>query len=107
MGAIAGLPTGKVKYVSFTPNPYKKSNAPLFLQSGFYEEELKCNTSRFGNLATIESAYQYRFEPKGKVIQRGINYFTLVNSEGRWWINNLMWQDEDEKNKLPAIMEKK
>lgn len=107
MGAVVRSSSGKVKYVSFTPTRYKRSNAPVFLQSGFYEEELKRNTTKFGNLATIESAYQYRFEPGGKVIHRGINYFTLVNSEGRWWITNLMWQDEDEKNKLPAEGEKK
>ena len=107
MGAVVSSPSGKVKYVSFTPNHYKRSNAPNFLQSGFYEEELKRNTTKFGNLATIESAYQYRLDLSGKVMQRGINYFTLVNSEGRWWISNLVWQGEDEKNKLPTEMEKK
>ena len=105
MGTVAEPTTGEAKFISFTPNHYKQSNAPAFLKSGFYEEELKRNIWQFGHLATVKSAFQYRFAPGGKVIQRGINYFTLVNAEGRWWINSLVWQDENEKIG-PAAMEK-
>jgi hypothetical protein len=76
------------------------------MQSGFYEEELNRKVSQFGNISSVVSSYQYRTEENGKVAQRGINYFTLVNSEGRWWIANLSWQDEDAENKLPKEMEK-
>jgi hypothetical protein len=81
-------------------------NSPFFMQSGFYEEELKRNVSQFGNIATVESGFQYRLTPGGKVEQRGVNYFTLVNSDGRWWILSINWQDEDTNNKLPNSMEK-
>ena len=45
-------------------------------------------------------------QPDGKIEKRGINYFTLVNSDGRWWIANLSWQAEDDTFKLPVEMEK-
>jgi hypothetical protein len=106
MGAVGKSPTGMAQFRSFTPADYKRMNAPFFTQSGFYEEELKRNVSQFGNVATVESSYQYRLTPGGKVEQRGINYFTLVNSGGRWWILNLSWQDEDDNLKLPSALEK-
>jgi hypothetical protein len=48
----------------------------------------------------VQSAYQYRLTKGGKIEQRGVNYFTLVKSGGRWWIANLVWQDEDKDNPL-------
>lgn len=106
MGAIGKDATGQPKFTGFSPNDYKRSNAPFFMQSGFYETELKRNVSQFGNVATVESSYQYSTTPGGKVEQRGVNYFTLVNSGGRWWISNLIWQDEEGTLKLPATLEK-
>jgi hypothetical protein len=106
MGAVSKAPAGQSQYKAFTPEEYRKMNSLFFMQSGFYEEELKRNVSQFGNVATVESAFQYRLTPGGKVEQRGVNYFTLVNSGGRWWIVSINWQDEDANNKLPTSMEK-
>lgn len=104
MGAVVNTPSG-AQYRSFTPGEYQKNNAPLFTQTGFYEEELKRNVRQFGNVAIVESSYQYRLSPGGKVEQRGVNYFTLVRSNGRWWISNLIWQEEEKGLALPAELE--
>jgi len=103
MGAIAATPAGP-QFKPMTPEAYQKGNAPFFQQSGFYEEELKRNVRQFGNVAMVESAYQFRLEKGGKVEQRGINYFTLVRSGGRWWITSLVWQDETKDLPLPKDM---
>ncbi|TCZ64592.1 DUF4440 domain-containing protein [Flaviaesturariibacter aridisoli] len=97
MGASA--PGGR--YQDFTPAQYARMNAPAFEQQGFYEEELGRQVQQFGNVATVASSYQYRFTPGGKVEQRGVNYLTLVKSNGRWWIANLSWQDEEGGLTLP------
>jgi|GEM_PF-50854 len=107
MGAVVMSPAGQPEFHSITPQSYQKSNGPFFSQNGFYEEELKRNVMQFGNVATVQSAYQFRFTPAGKVEQRGVNYFTLVKSNGRWWISNLTWQDEEKDLRLPAELEKK
>jgi hypothetical protein len=104
MGAVSKTANGQSQYRAFTPAEYTKMNSPFFMQSGFYEEELKRNVYQFGNIATVESAFQYRLTPGGKVEQRGVNYFTLVNTDGRWWILSINWQDEDSNLKLPAAM---
>ena len=106
MGAMTTMPTGQTVFHALTPQGYQKSNAPFFLQNGFYEEELKRKVMQFGNVATVQSSYQFRFKPDGKVEQRGVNYFTLVKSNGRWWISNLVWQDEEKDLPLPAELQK-
>jgi predicted metalloprotease with PDZ domain len=107
MGSIAMTPAGQANFRSSTPQNYQKANAPFFLKNGFYEEELKRDVMQFGNVATVQSSYQFRFTPDGKVEQRGVNYFTLVRSNGRWWISNLVWQDEEKDLPLPAGLQKK
>ena len=106
MGAIVVTPQGQKAFHSITPQSYQRSNAPFFQQSGFYEEELQRQVLQFGNVATVQSSYQFRFAPSGKVEQRGVNYFTLVKSDNRWWIANLTWQDEEKDLPLPAALQK-
>lgn len=91
MGAVVKSATGG-SFRSFTPAEYRKNNEPFFMQSAFYEEEVKRNVSETGNVASVTSAYQFRFSSGGKVEEKGTNYFTLVKSDGRWWIENLTWE---------------
>ncbi|GAA4322841.1 peptidase M61 [Flaviaesturariibacter amylovorans] len=105
MGASVQTPNG-AKFFGMTPEEYERGNGPLFQKQGFYEEELKRTVQQFGNVAHVQSAYQFRFTPGGKIEQRGINYITLVKSDGRWWIANLSWQDEEKDLPLPKEMER-
>jgi hypothetical protein len=107
MGTIATTQDGKKIFHSLTPTEYQKANAPFFAQSGFYEEEIKRNINQYGNVASVQSSYQYRLSPGGKIEQRGVNYFTLVKSGGRWWIANLTWQDEEKDLPLPKELDTK
>ncbi|HET7896634.1 MAG TPA: hypothetical protein VFL47_03175, partial [Flavisolibacter sp.] len=104
MGASVVQQAGDAVFRSFTPTEYQQRNAPFFLQNGFFEEELGREKNEFGNLVQVRSAYQFRFTPQGKVEQRGVNYFTLVKAQGRWWISQLVWQDESNAAPLPAAM---
>lgn len=107
MGAIVNTSGGKKLFQSVTPENYQKSNAPFFAKSGFYEEELRRNVQQYGNVASVQSSYQFRFVPGGRVEKRGVHYFTLVKSDGRWWIANLSWQDEEKDLPLPEELDKK
>lgn len=107
MGAVVQPASGQPVFRSITPESYRRGNAPHFDKNGFYEEELNRKVMQFGNIATVQSAYQFRFTPGGKIEQRGVNYFTLVKNNGRWWISNLVWQDEGKDLPLPAELLKK
>jgi hypothetical protein len=106
MGAAVKTPGGDA-FRSFTPAEYQKMNAPQFAQSGFFEEELNRKVMQYGNVASVQSAYQFRFQPNGPVEQRGVNYITLVKSEGRWWVANISWQGETKDLPLPVDLQKK
>jgi predicted metalloprotease with PDZ domain len=101
LGATSGA---EGVFNSFSPAEYKKMNSPLFMQTGFFEDELGRTASQYGNIAQVQSAYQYRFTPDGPVAQRGVNYFTLVKSNGRWWIRSIVWQPETKDNPIPATL---
>ena len=102
MGASVQRVNGTTVFRTFSPADYQKNNAPHFQQRGFYEEELGREVKQFGNLAHVQSAYQYRLAPGAKVEKRGVNYFTLVKADGRWWITQLIWQEENKDNPIPA-----
>jgi hypothetical protein len=43
----------------------------------------------------------------GPVAQRAKNYFTLVKLNGRWYVSNLVWQDEGPQNPIPEELLRK
>lgn len=102
MGAVLVRPDGNVVFRSFTPAEYQRNNGPMFTQSGFFEEELGRQMTQFGNLAHVQSAYQYRLSQGGKVEKRGVNFITLVKADNRWWIAEIVWQEEGAGNPIPA-----
>ncbi len=107
MGIAAKNTDGSIKFKSFTPETYQKNNSPLFTRLGFYEEEIGRTLSDYGTIAQVQSAYQYRFEKDAPVKERGVNLITLVKSQGRWWIANIVWQGETKDNPLPSSLLKK
>lgn len=107
MGAISGTPSGEAVFKSLTPVSYQKTSGAFFRKNGFFEEELGRNIQQFGNVANVQSSYQFRFTKDGKIEQRGVNFFTLVKSKGRWWISNLAWQNENKDLPIPPDLEKK
>ncbi len=107
MAVVMQRPTGAAVFRSFTPAEYQKNNGPFFLQEGFFEEELGREVKQFGNLAHVQSAYQYRHVQGGKIEKRGINYLTLVRADDRWWISDIVWQEEGKDNPIPSEMIKR
>ena len=94
-------------FFSFTPLQYQQNNTPLFEKSAFYEEEVGRTQSLFGNLASVQSGYQFKMEEKGKIIGNGVNYISLVKANGRWWITSLSWQQTDKMTLMPVSLKSK
>lgn len=104
MSSLSPARSGQLAYVSMTPEEYRDKNAPFFNQNGFWEEELGRQETRFGELASVMSAYQFRLQKEGEPAQRGVNSLQLVYDQGRWWIANIIWNTEREDNKIPASL---
>lgn len=100
MGATIVDKDGNRVFYSFTPEQYILNNDAFLKKNDFYEEELGNKMQIFGGLAQVYSAFQYRFSKEGKVEARGVNCIQLIKEKGRWWITNLVWEDESEQNKI-------
>lgn len=74
---------------------------PVFARDGFYESELARSSEQFGQIAHVFSTYESRHAQGEQPFQRGINSIQLINDGQRWWVQQLVWQAESEKNPLP------
>ncbi len=82
---------------------YIETTSAYFREHSFYEIEIARRTERFGNIAHAFSTYESRHnvddpEPFG----RGINSIQLFHDGERWWIINMLWDNEREDNPMPA-----
>ncbi len=84
-----------------TIEDYITRTTPVFAKEGFYESELARTSEKFGQIAHVFTTYEARHAPGEKPFIRGINSLQLVNDGQRWWISQLLWQPEGEKNPLP------
>jgi len=70
-------------------------------ENDFYETEIMRKTHAYGNLLQAFSTYETRTDPDGAPIARGINSIQLLKKDGRWWIVNMMWDNESRNNPIP------
>jgi hypothetical protein len=98
---------GNVAYHAITPAEYEISFTKNIPQRGFFEREISNITESYGNIVHVFSTYETREEKNGKVTMRGINSIQLLKSNDRYYIMNIFWSGETEKNPLPEKYLKK
>jgi hypothetical protein len=81
---------------------FARENADFFRRNNFYEVEIARRTDLFGNIAQVFSTYEARSEAEGAAFNRGINSIQLFHDGKRWWVVNMLWDNEREDNPLPA-----
>lgn len=94
--------TGKFGLYIGTIEQYIAASSPIMEKEGFFEKEIAQRREIFGNVAHVFSTYQSFYKADDKTpFERGINSFQLYNDGTRWWILNILWQDETEDFKIP------
>jgi len=80
---------------------FRASTVELLADKPFYEAETERITRRFGQIASVLSAYEARDKPDArKVLFRGINMIHLWHGAlqpgeaERWWIMSIIWDNE-------------
>lgn len=68
---------------------------------GFAEEQVAAKTERYGDIAHVFSTYQKHFHGDSRILGRGINSIQLVRHDGRWWVTQIAWDEEDGAGPLP------
>lgn len=100
--AVGTRPDGKTPATTMTVDDYIGRVTKPFADAGFYETELTRTSESFGPIMHVFSTYESRHAPAdAKPFQRGINSIQLYNDGERWWIVNLLWRAESDKNPLP------
>lgn len=98
MGVVFKNKNGEEVFKSFTPEDYIKNNNDFLLKNGFTEKEIHRTTNQYTNLVQVFSTYEFVADTK---TQRGINSIQLIKQNNRWYIFSLIWEEENENNKIP------
>jgi hypothetical protein len=81
---------------------YIALTSSFFHEQGFFEWEIARRVDQFGNIAHVFSTYEARHAPNEIVpFKRGINSIQLFFDGKRWWIMNMLWDNERKDNPLP------
>ena len=101
------IPSGKNKYGEYkirylSPTDYINSSGSWMKENGFIEKEINRKVETFGNIAHVFSTYEaFTSNTDKKPFMRGINSIQLYNDGDRWWIINVYWTQETQKNPIP------
>lgn len=103
------IPTGKrsdgttVSRRVMSVEEYITTSGPVLEKSGFFEKEISRTTEQFGNIVHLFSTYESRRKADdASPFMRGINSIQLWNDGHRWWIINILWQNESPEFPIPA-----
>jgi hypothetical protein len=100
--AVGMRPDGSSPATTMTVDDYIGRVTKPFNDAGFYETELARSSEGFGRIVHVFSTYESRHAPAdARPFQRGINSIQLYNDGKRWWIVNLLWHAESDKQPLP------
>ena len=100
--AAADKPATNGDAVLFTPDTYVERDDPVFKTMSFFERTVANRIETFGNLTSVWSTYESRHDPKdAQPFARGINSLQIVHAQGRYWIANIIWDDERQGLTLP------
>ncbi|HEX5054363.1 MAG TPA: hypothetical protein VFZ65_21470 [Planctomycetota bacterium] len=95
--------TGGVRAVHLTVEDYVQRSGPMLEQNGFFEHEIARRVETLGDMAHVWSTYEGR---KGKDDEqpflRGINSIQLVREQGRWFVLQILWEQEADAGPIPA-----
>ncbi len=71
----------------------------------FSEVELSHEAVVVGNVARLTSVYQFSWiSPTESKTGRGVNFFTVINENGRWQIMSIVWDNERAGLQLPKSL---
>ena len=96
MGAVSPGEDGQGRGRVITLDDYIERPGPWLVENGFTERPTRTETTIYGELAYVRSAYEGVNGVTGEVFVTGVNFITLFKIEGEWKIASLLWRSADE-----------
>lgn len=103
------IPTGKrsdgstISRRVMSVEEYITTSGPVLEKNGFFEKEISRTIEQFGNIVQVFSTYESRRKADdASSFMRGINSIQLWSDGRRWWVINILWQNESPEFPIPA-----
>jgi len=95
MGAVSPGEDGQGQGRVITLDEYIERSGPWLVENGFTERPTRTETTIYGELAYVRSAYEGVNGATGEVFVTGVNFITLFKVEDEWKIASLLWRSAD------------
>ena len=97
-----GVDDGRPWIKAMTAEEYRVNASELLRDRPFFEVEIGRSIQRFGNIAHVLSTYEAREHPDDPAVERrGVNSIQCYHDGERWWIVNMIWDNERPGLRLP------
>ncbi|GLK53119.1 hypothetical protein [Maricaulis virginensis] len=96
MGAVSPGEDGQGRGRVITLDDYIERSGPWLVENGFTERPTRTETTIYGELAYVRSAYEGVSGVTGEVFVTGVNFITLFKIEGEWKIASILWRSADQ-----------
>jgi hypothetical protein len=100
-------PDGVIHVRPSSVEDYVRLGSNYFLKNGFFEKPMVSRVETFGNVAQVFSSYESRHALGEAPFARGINSLQMLYDGKRWWVVNILWDEERPDNPLPKDFETK
>jgi len=91
-----------MRAVQLTVDGYVQRSGPMLERDGFFEQEIARKADVFGDFAHVWSTYEARkAKSDEQPFLRGINSIQLVRQQGRWWVLQILWEQEHDAGPIP------
>ena len=74
-------------------------------ETGFKEEIKRMKPMVFGDMATVLVLYEASIPGRMRTPQQGVDSFSLIRKDGRWWIVSIVNEIPTSSNPLPKELE--
>jgi hypothetical protein len=82
---------------------YVTRAGPNLEKDGFHEQEVAHRVEQFGDIAQVFSSYESRHKKDDpQPFMRGINSFQLCRQGDRWWVLQILWEQEQDGGPIPV-----
>jgi hypothetical protein len=92
---------GKLNCRDMSADDYATMGGGYFAKNGFFETSVANRIEMWDHMAHVWSTYESRHAKAEKPFARGINSFQLYFDGSRWWVQTIMWEEEDSTHLLP------
>jgi len=90
-----------------TVEDFVKHAGDAVQKEGFFERGISNKVEQYGTVAHVFSTYESRHEKDGVPFARGINSFQLASDGHRWYVVEILWQQETPTQPIPEQYLKK